>query len=312
MNSVQNSVDDDQENNQSMRRNAQQRKLSYRSLLSKVEGIQESEDVGLQSVKDIGDVIREANSLDTECNIDDRVDQADETLLDCMILSSASSLLKRCIEAVDVFTSTYEQSEFSNKIIGHIQDEDSEEMKDTDLLKLLEDSRVIIPKIPDYYYVYGSYDLNNLPQPKPKKERVKATKEKLQKKEPEKITTVEKEEEGIEEIVKVLYDVLLVKYNENDREPIKYYDYIMDTDDFANTVQNMFYFAFLIRDGRAHIDLDSRGEPIIKPIGKRDLKAFRDDGGVNTQIISSINMDQWQKFQKQGYLQQHRKEQSTP
>ncbi|KAG5898825.1 hypothetical protein JTB14_018785 [Gonioctena quinquepunctata] len=293
-----------------MKRTTQQRKSSYRNLLNKVEGIHETEDVGLNTVREIGEVLREVNSLDTESKIDDRVEHADETLLDCLVLSSASSILKKCIESVDVFTSTYEQSEFSNKIISAIKEEENDEIQPTDLLKLLEDARSIIPEVPKYCYVYGAYDLNNLPQPKPKKERQKIIKEKLQKKEPEKVTTVEKDEEGIEEIVKVLYDVLMTKYSENDEQPIRYYDYIIDTDDFANTVENMFYFAFLVRDGRAHIDLDSKGEPIIKPAKKRTLKEFRDQGGINAQIITTITVEQWQKFRKAGHLQKHKKEQS--
>lgn len=122
------------------------------------------------------------------------------------------------------------------------------------MLKLLDDARTIIPQVHSYSYVYGTYDLNKIPQPKQKVERQKAQREQLQKKEPEKVTSVDKEEEGIEEIVKVLHDVLTIKYTENNQQPINYYDYIMDMD-FANTVENLFYFSFLVRDGRAQIDL---------------------------------------------------------
>ncbi|XP_018564152.1 non-structural maintenance of chromosomes element 4 homolog A isoform X2 [Anoplophora glabripennis] len=300
--------DENQENDYLiMRRTPQQRKLSYRNLLNKVEGIQETEDVGLQTVNELGEVIREANNLDTEWKIDDRVQYADETLLDCLVLSSASSVLKKCIEAVDVFTSTYEQSEFTNRIIQRIKAEDSEEFEPDNLLKLLEDARNIIPQVPDYNYVYGTYDLNKVPEPKPKKERVKAPKEKLQKKEPERVTSLDKEEKGIEEIVKLLHDVLTEKYMENGEEPISYYDYIIDTDSFANTVENMFYFAFLVRDGKAQLDLNRDGKPIVKPITERHLKQFRDGGGINTQVITCIGMEQWEKHKKKGFLQQHRK-----
>lgn len=72
----------------------------------------------MNTVNEIGEVLKEANSLDTEWKIDERVEHADETLLDCLVLSSASSILKKCIEAVDVFTSTYEQTEFSKKIVS--------------------------------------------------------------------------------------------------------------------------------------------------------------------------------------------------
>lgn len=301
-------IDNNQENtNSRTRRNPQERKSCYRNLLNKAEAIQESDNVGLQTVNEVGEILREANTLNIEVDIEERVGNADETLLDCLVLSSASGILKRCIEAVDVFTSTYDAPEFAEKVLSNIKPEGAEETEPTDILRLLDDARKIIPKVPDYNYVYGSYDLNKLPVPKQKKERQKVVKEKLQKKEPERVTNLQKDEEGIEEIVKVLFDVLAEAYTNNDEAPINYYDYIIDTDSYANTIENMFYFAFLIRDGRAHIDQDRKGIPVIKPVRKRDLKAFRDEGGKNTQLISSLNMDIWEKTRKEGLLQRHKK-----
>lgn len=80
--------------------------------------------------------------------------------------------------------------------IKSIKSEDEDEINDNDLLKLLDNARSVIPQVPAYVYVYGTYDLNAQPQPKQKKERQKVVREKLQKKEPEKVTTVNKDEEG--------------------------------------------------------------------------------------------------------------------
>lgn len=113
----------------------------------------------------------------------------------------------------------------------------------------------IIPETPEYISIYGSYDLNNLPKPKPKKQRQKTQREVFQRKEPEKVTSLDKEEQGIEEIVTVLFNVLSECYKRNGNQPIKYYDYVIDTESFSNTVENMFYCSFLIRDGRAQMDL---------------------------------------------------------
>lgn len=299
------SSDSDHENNNTnvTWRTSQQRKLCYRDLLNKVEGIQENEDLGLETVKEIGDIIKQVNTIEVEHNISERYQHPDETLLDSMVLSSASNVLVKCIESVDVNTSTYVSSEFADKIISFCKDG---EFEAESLIKLLSDAQHIVPQIPEYNYVYGTYDLQNLPKPKQRKERQKQGKEKFERKEPEKVTNLEKVEKGIDEIVKVLYDVLTEYYEKNNEEPIKYYDYVIDTSSFSNTVENMFYCSFLVRDGRAHIDLDRKGEPYIKPIKKRQLKAFREEGGVNSQIISVITIPEWEMFKKEGYIQKYK------
>lgn len=40
--------------------------------------------------------------------------------------------------------------------------------------------------------------------------------------------------------------------------------------------------------------LGQDGMPILQPQHKRDLKAFRDGGGVNVQMITSITMAEWE------------------
>ncbi|KAJ8962310.1 hypothetical protein NQ318_018289 [Aromia moschata] len=268
--------DENQENNLSpMKRTPQERKLSYRNLLNKVEGIERTDDVGLQAINQLGEVLREANSLDTEWKIDERVEHAGRNF-------------------VGLFSPII--SEYFIKKVQYIQNEESEELLPTDLLKLLEDARNILPEVPESGFVYGAYDLDKVPEPKTRKPRQKVAKETLQRKEPERVTNLDKEEESIEEIVKVFNDVLNEKYMENNEEPINYYDYIIDTDSFANTVENMFYFAFLIRDGKAQIDLNKEGKPIIMPIKASTLKQFRDEGGVNTQVITQVSMEQWEMF----------------
>jgi hypothetical protein len=273
----------------------------------------------LETVKEIGDIIKQVNTIEVEHNISERYQHPDETLLDSMVLSSASNVLVKCIESVDVNTSTYVSSEFADRIISFCKDGQFEAES---LIKLLSDAQHIVPQVPEYNYVYGTYDLQNLPKPKQRKERQKQGKEKFERKEPEKVTNLEKVEKGIDEIVKVLYDVLTEYYEKNNEEPIKYYDYVIDTSSFSNTVENMFYCSFLVRDGRAHIDLgkvntffvvyfyilflDRKGEPYIKPIKKRQLKAFREEGGVNSQIISVITIPEWEMFKKEGYLQKYK------
>ncbi|XP_044258552.1 non-structural maintenance of chromosomes element 4 homolog A [Tribolium madens] len=297
--------DSDQTNNNSMElENTQQRKLFYRQLLNLVETIHEKEELGLETVREIGHIIKQLTIIESEHNINDRYQYPEEIFWDSKVLSSASGILKKCLESVDVNVLTYVPSEFAEKIATFCNPDGDFDAQD--LLKLLPDVQQIIRQVPEYNFVYGTYDMQNLPKPKERKQRQKREKENFQKKEPEKVTNVEKEEQGIDEIVKMLYDVLTECYERNHERPVKYYDYVVDTSSFSTTVENMFYCSFLIRDGRAHMDLDSKGEPYIKPMKKRQLKQFRDNGGINSQIISAITLPEWEMFNKEGYIQKYK------
>lgn len=65
----------------------------------------------------MNNVLKEANELDEEYNIEERVDKVDETLIDTYVISSSSSILVKCIEAADVCDVVYEPTEFANKIV---------------------------------------------------------------------------------------------------------------------------------------------------------------------------------------------------
>lgn len=82
--------------------------------------LDESDNVGLQTITEIGDILRKADTLDSEIDIKERGGKADETLLDCFVLSSASGVLKKCIETVDVYTTTYDSSEFTARIVYNL------------------------------------------------------------------------------------------------------------------------------------------------------------------------------------------------
>ncbi|KAL1492027.1 hypothetical protein ABEB36_012531 [Hypothenemus hampei] len=297
---------DNQENNNSTHRSSRERKNAYRGLLNKAEEINEINQVNLNTASAVGDILREANALNIEVKFEERIENTDETLLDSMVVSSASGILRKCVAAVDVHSITYDPTEFAQNLVSFIN-EDFTDPENINLALLLHEARQVIPQVPSYHFVYGAYDLNKLPQPKQKKERVKRVKEKLEKKEPEKVVTLNKEEEGIDEIVKFLYEVLEEAYKNNNQRPINYYDYVIDSSSYANTIENIFYFSFLIRDGKASLDIGSKNIPVIKPMKKRDLNDSRSQGVQNGQCISSITMDIWQQFTKEGLLQQRKR-----
>ena len=57
--------------------------------------------------------------------------------------------------------------------------------------------------------------------------------------------------------VKKLYKTI----QENQKKPV--YDVLVDPLDFGQTVENFFYFSFLVKDGHSQITLDKNGEPFL-------------------------------------------------
>lgn len=93
-----------------------------------------------------------------------------------------------------------------------------------------------------------------MPEPKQRKERKKReAPEKLEKKRLEHVVNLAKEEEGIDEIVGFLLKVLKEEYLNNNKRPISYYNYVIDSSSFSATIENMFYCSFLIRNGTARM-----------------------------------------------------------
>lgn len=118
---------------------------------------------------------------------------------------------------------------------------------------LLDDARAIINDVPKFEFLYGAFDPTVVPEPKQKKQRQRQAQEKLEKKQPERIQTVASEEDSIEQTVNFLERVLREECEKNGDQPISYFKYIVDSEDFCATVENNFYSAFLIRDGKARL-----------------------------------------------------------
>lgn len=103
--------------------------------------------------------------------------------------------------------------------------------------------------------MYGTFDPTKIPERKQKKERKRETQEKVEKKQLQRVENAEKDEEGVDDTVKLLNRVLANEYENNNSEPIKYFDFVIDSENFALTIENMFYCSFLIRDGKAKLDI---------------------------------------------------------
>ncbi|NXU93302.1 NSE4A protein, partial [Xiphorhynchus elegans] len=88
---------------------------------------------------------------------------------------------------------------------------------------------------------------------------------------------------------------------ENDRNhfcisadtPISFFDFVIDPNSFARTVENMFHVSFLIRDGLAEIKLDDDELPVIEPTKSREGVEYNQESGARNQVVMSLTQQEW-------------------
>ncbi|KAI8059214.1 Nse4 C-terminal-domain-containing protein [Gongronella butleri] len=90
--------------------------------------------------------------------------------------------------------------------------------------------------------------------------------------------------------VNAIYKIL------DDRGPINYFEFITNHESFSQTVENMFYVSFLVRNGVAEID-DQSGQPILQTRAHPTIEELN-AGLAKHQIIMSLSQPQWQKIIK--------------
>ena len=73
--------------------------------------------------------------------------------------------------------------------------------------------------------------------------------------------------------------------------PINYFEFIINPTSFGQTIENMFYLAFSIRDARARIELDRNGLPIVSYVDTFDPTEVSSD---QKQSVLEMTMQQWE------------------
>lgn len=80
---------------------------------------EESEDTGLHAAETVYEILQEVKALDEECHIKHRLDKVDEFVMDAHILNSASAVVIKCLNALQVSMSNYDPIEFANKLVNN-------------------------------------------------------------------------------------------------------------------------------------------------------------------------------------------------
>ncbi|KAI1270992.1 hypothetical protein F5Y07DRAFT_45059 [Xylaria sp. FL0933] len=107
---------------------------------------------------------------------------------------------------------------------------------------------------------------------------------------------------------------LMNMYGLRDTGGIDLLKFVVNPKSFGQTVENMFYVSFLIRDGAVQIEFDESGLPTLQPTAGQDPSATKRDTQRH-QAVLSIDMQMWREiidaFDITEPIIEHRKEQST-
>ncbi|KAG4218885.1 hypothetical protein PC116_g32635, partial [Phytophthora cactorum] len=105
---------------------------------------------------------------------------------------------------------------------------------------------------------------------------------------------------------------LMDRYGLRDTGGIDLLRFVVNPRSFGQTVENMFYVSFLIRDGRIKIDFDENKLPTL--VDREDETAASKHRAQKQQAVFSIDMETWRDivdaFNITEPIIEHRKEQS--
>ncbi|KAF8322278.1 Nse4-domain-containing protein [Clavulina sp. PMI_390] len=94
-------------------------------------------------------------------------------------------------------------------------------------------------------------------------------------------------------MVSQLQKLLMAKANP-DEGGINYFRFVINPTSFEQSVENIFYFAFLVKEGRAALDIADNGEPMIFACDPPSEEDYKGDL-IKRQIIAEFDMETWER-----------------
>lgn len=76
-----------------------------------------------------------------------------------------------------------------------------------------------------------------------------------------------------------------------ENSPINLFEFVINPRSFGQTIENIFYLSFSVRDARARISIDRKGLPIVSYVDALSEDEMRTE---NKQCVLEMTMAQWQ------------------
>lgn len=116
------------------------------------------------------------------------------------------------------------------------------------------------------------------------------------------VTAADLEKDSRNETTKMvleIYKSLKTYQDASEGEPIALFDFILNPQSFAQSVENLFYTSFLVRDGKVALDLDQEGIPVISIVDDQrpqESNNSEEPKAARNQVIIDLDYELWKNL----------------
>ncbi|XP_077114820.1 non-structural maintenance of chromosomes element 4 homolog A [Ranitomeya variabilis] len=285
--------------------NRRQIRHQYRELMQSMQ--QHREDMLSSRSNKLTDTLQAANQLFAE------VSKPREAALDAQFLVLATNLGKEKANQLQADMTVFDPTSFAEDLLSFMginrlenADSDSEDedgakgylSKDA-WQKLGTEADKYFKRTPTFHFMLGSFKTEP-PVMRQKIERQKRASKVAEKGVmPAQLKKMEEShQEATEKEVERILGFLQTYFREDPDTPISFFDFVIDPNSFARTIENIFHVSFIIRDGFARIKLDQDKLPIIEPISQDSESQVDKDNQPRYQGVISLSHQDWTEIVK--------------
>ncbi|CAG8463797.1 6195_t:CDS:2 [Ambispora leptoticha] len=233
-----------------------------------------------------------AETLKKANNLYKKVRNTHEAILDSRILVLSADLNVQKARRMKIDNNAFDTDDYIAKLtnfMGEQQTRGEDEDVHLDWLGLGKVAARYTNRAPSMDFMLGPLSIEQ-------KERVKGkTPARIEKDEKDLKTPISMKERDIERQenettrnVKMIADLI------QEKQPINFFEFIINPESFGQTVENMFYLSFLVRDGQVSID-DENGQPVLSRCESATAEDY-ENGLIKKQVILEMDMTLWKQL----------------
>ncbi|KAL0956473.1 hypothetical protein HGRIS_002619 [Hohenbuehelia grisea] len=268
----------------------------YRSLAKSME---EQQAASTYTAEDLTKRVQHADELFN------KVKGPQEATLDSAFLLMASTMGAQKARAMKSGTGSFDVDEFVAKLVTFMggspalkedipddsdDDQTYELAMQLDWEKIARKALARSKRVPVQTFMLGPLSIEQKKRAVVKRARLEKRKEDLKKPQEIKEEDIERSQNETTKNVAILQRIL----EEIGEDKINLFRFVVNPNDFAQSVENIFYLSFLIRDGNVALEIEDDGEPLIFLCDPPTDEMYN-EGLKKHQIVMEFDMDTWKR-----------------